>query len=168
MNNFALHTSHILQPTLTCPLVVILPVDGCTAATSEVLHAPTAVDSEQPGPPSPDPFTSIRNFELLWKWREIQNEMLQHGSKSVKRKAEIKICAFLASCMWSHYRRKLPTNWINHFPPQQHALQRSLYQEFTNDSLRNNEFTYHGLSTECLVEEWWALVTCFTPAARKT
>ena len=99
MNNFALHTSHILQPTLTCPLVVTLPVDGCTAATSEVLHAPTAVDSEQRGPPSPDPFTSNRNFELLWKWREIQNEMLQHGSKSVKRKAEVKICAFwLLAC----------------------------------------------------------------------
>ena len=56
MNNFALYTSHILQPTLTCPLVVILPVDDCTAATSEVLHAPTAVDSvfsEQRAPPSP-------------------------------------------------------------------------------------------------------------------
>ena len=68
MNNFALHTSRTLQPVLTCLLVVILPVGGCTAATSEELHAPTALSSQR-GPPS-------FYFELFWSWREIQNEML--------------------------------------------------------------------------------------------
>ena len=102
MNNFALHTSRTLQPVLTCLLVVILPVGGCTAATSEELHAPTALSSQQ-GPPS---FYFELFLELAGNSKRDAEQEYVHVCVTMRRLGDLRACSLPTPT---------PGNFLTHF-----------------------------------------------------